>query len=306
MKNQVHRIALGRLLVIAGLVVATTGCQSGGNWFAQRAQKTTQFVSNAFSAPRFGKSKPNEVATDSTATEPIVELPGSVHPSDKPQLAEVRDGKVAERNGESDRAVALYQDALKKEPNNVEALHRLAVCHDRNGNHDEAGGLYFTALEIKPNDPEILTDLGYSLYLRGNHTGSERALHAAIAQRPISNRAHNNLGLLLARQGKHKQAMSEFMTAGCSEPEARANLIHAMMMEDRLDEALRQCELVRAQPSAPRHVVERVSQLQDVIVKAKASGPRKTDEFVQLARKSDTKQTRAVNYEAAVPANPIR
>lgn len=70
----------------------------------------------------------------------------------------------AERNG---KAVAVLEDVVLSEPENLRALNALATGYDRMGRHDLAVRLYHRALSQAPDDPATLNNLGYSYLLQG-------------------------------------------------------------------------------------------------------------------------------------------
>lgn len=134
-------------------------------------------------------------------------------------------------------AIAIYEEALKLDPDRHDARARLAVLHDRRGDFRASAPHYDAALKARPDDPDLLCDRGYSLYLQGRTEEAERHLRRAIAVQPDCARARNNLGLLLGRQGRADEAMAQFAAAGGSPADCQTNLAFAMAVEGRRDEA---------------------------------------------------------------------
>src|SRR5262249_41799468 len=71
-----------------------------------------------------------------------------------------------EGRGEMAQAVALYEEALQKDPNRSDAWLRLAILHDQQGQFIESATMYQKALKAQPGSAEIYCDMGYSLYLQ--------------------------------------------------------------------------------------------------------------------------------------------
>jgi Tfp pilus assembly protein PilF len=155
-----------------------------------------------------------------------------------------------ERQGNVDLAIARYLEVLEKDPENANANHRLAVLHDKKGDSETALKFYQTALDKDPENAQVLCDLGYSHHLNRRGKEAEDCLRKAIALEPNHHRAHNNLGLVLAHTGREDEALTEFLRAGLSEPEARSNLAFAMLMQKRQVDASHQYRIaLQANPN---------------------------------------------------------
>src|SRR5699024_691606 len=129
------------------------------------------------------------------------------------------------------KAMAAYQDALKRDSHRADAYLRLAVLNDRQGKFSESAVLYQQALAASPGDPNIFNDKGYSLYLQRRWVEAEMSLRQAVVLQPDHARAHNNLGLVLAHTGRPDLAVAEFRQGGCSEADAQINLAYALTLE---------------------------------------------------------------------------
>jgi tetratricopeptide (TPR) repeat protein len=156
-----------------------------------------------------------------------------------------------EKRGEAGPAMAAYADALKKDPDRVDALVRLAVLHDRQGEFRESEDLYRRALAARPDDPDLHCNRGYSLYLQQRWAEAEQSLRRAVSLKSDHRRAHNNLGLVLARSGQGAEALEEFHRAGCNKADAHTNLAYGLTLAGEWPEARRHYELaLAADPAA--------------------------------------------------------
>jgi Flp pilus assembly protein TadD len=160
-------------------------------------------------------------------------------------------GRSAEARGELENAMQTYRYALEIDDAQPEVLHRLALLHDRMGKCEEARDFYLQAIELAPGNADLQCDFAYSCYLQNQWDEAEQGLRRAIELAPNLARAHNNLGLLLARTGRSDEALWEFGRAGATEPQARANLAFAMLLDGHVSPAKQQLALAAGQASDP-------------------------------------------------------
>jgi hypothetical protein len=155
------------------------------------------------------------------------------------QMADVQFalGRTLEGRGEFDKAMAAYEEAVKRDSKRGDAYLRMAILLDRQGKFRESATMYDKALAMNPGDPDVYCDKGYSLYLQRRWAESEMSLKQAIVLRPAHPRAHNNLALVLAHDGRDDLALVEFRKGGCTEEDARVNLAFALTLEQKWPEA---------------------------------------------------------------------
>jgi Flp pilus assembly protein TadD len=126
-------------------------------------------------------------------------------------------GRVFENQGNFDRAIQEYQDALTaaetKRRGELTAVdqalahRRMAAVFDRIGRFPLAEDHYKKALKLSRKDPKIWNDSGYSYYLQGRWDEAERALRTALKLAPDDARVRTNLGLTLAASGRSQEAL---------------------------------------------------------------------------------------------------
>lgn len=141
-----------------------------------------------------------------------------------------------ERSGELDKARLVYEDIRQKQPDNMEAVHRLGIVADAQKRHTEAEQLFLLVLERDPRNAALLADLGYCYFLQGQLTKAESALKKATALEPSNQRFSNNLGLVAGHLGRHQEALEHFREGG-SEADAQYNLAFVFAAQERPKEA---------------------------------------------------------------------
>jgi Tfp pilus assembly protein PilF len=172
---------------------------------------------------------------------------GTAEPTAALTKAQRADLKVAlarslEKAGDTDRAVALYGEALAADPKRLDAYLRLAVLHEMQGRTNESRECYRKALALQPDSADVYCNLGYSLYLQGDWAEAQKHLERALQLSPEHARAHNNLGLVLARSGQSDEATAEFKKAGCSVADAHINLAYCYLVDGKCDFSRRHLE----------------------------------------------------------------
>src|SRR5262245_4880366 len=152
-------------------------------------------------------------------------------------------GRALERQGDVDKAMNAYREAIELDRNRPDAYLCIAILQDKQGKFRESENSYRKALKADPGNPDIYCDRGYSLYIQRRWADAEMHLQQAIALKPDHSRAHNNLGLVMAHTGRMEPALVEFRKGGCDEARAHANLAFCLLMTSQLDEARKQYQL---------------------------------------------------------------
>jgi Tfp pilus assembly protein PilF len=139
-------------------------------------------------------------------------------------------------HGYEEDARVRYEQARQLDPNVKGASHRLAVIHDRRGEHVQAQAAYQEALAKNPKDVDILNDLGYSYYCQGNWAKAEECYRRSLTLKKTP-RSWNNLGLVLGQRGLYRESLEAFKNATDSEAKANANLGFVFLTQGKLSNA---------------------------------------------------------------------
>lgn len=122
------------------------------------------------------------------------------------------------QTGQLDRAQVDYEQVLRSDPKNTDALLGLATIAARQGQAEQAQSFYLRALESDPNDATAQAGV---LNTRGQADPglSESRLKTALANQPTSPALHFALGNLYARQQRWSEAQQAYFRAYSSEPD---------------------------------------------------------------------------------------
>jgi tetratricopeptide (TPR) repeat protein len=155
-------------------------------------------------------------------------------------------GKVFEAQGNFERAVDEYHDALKvveekhrrtfKPADEALAHRRMAAALDRLGRFDRAEQHYNQALKHDPKNARIWNDAGYSYYLQRRWAEAEHALKTALQLAPDDSRCRTNLGLVLAAAGRSAEALP-LLSRSQGDAIGHANLGYLLAATGQLDVA---------------------------------------------------------------------
>lgn len=130
---------------------------------------------------------------------------------------------LAAMRGKTDEAIALYRQAVARQPLRPELHNDLAALLARSGHDTEAVSEYEEALRLAPLQYDARMNLG-TLLIRLQRTDEAVAHFERAAQsRPESPEPHIYLALVFARTGRTAEAIREASTARAINPES-ANL----------------------------------------------------------------------------------
>ena len=132
-----------------------------------------------------------------------------------------------------DDARSGYEQVLRGDPRNADALLGLAVIAARQGQLERAQHFYLRVLEA---DPANVTAQAALINLRGQSDSgpSESRLKILLASQPESPSLHFALGNLYARQGRWSEAQQAYFQAYALEPDNADTLFNIAVSLDHL------------------------------------------------------------------------
>jgi tetratricopeptide (TPR) repeat protein len=145
---------------------------------------------------------------DISATRPLPQ----VHPR-------IAAGYSAYMAGDLSKARTEYQEALREEPANRDAMLGLAALDVRAGRFEPAEAAYLRLLQADPRDTHAQAAL---IALRGGRIdpmAAESRVKSMIADNPGAHVLNFTLGNQLAQQGRWPEAQQEYFKAFTAEPE---------------------------------------------------------------------------------------
>ncbi len=143
------------------------------------------------------------------------------------------------------RAIEVLRRGLEREPDDAGAWHMLGFAYVESGNSSDGLAAFQKAIELDPDMPEGYNSLGGLWFHMGELAKAETALRKAIALEPNYAEAHDNLGNVLAATGHLDEARYHFEAAlryRENYSAARYNYAVALARANRLDEARAQVE----------------------------------------------------------------
>ncbi len=160
-------------------------------------------------APRVSRPAPQPASAAVATSRPA---PPRVHPK-------IEAAYAAYLKGDLESARSDYQDALREDASNRDALLGLAAINVRTGRLEVAEATYLRALQLDPGDAHAQAGL---IALRGarlDPLATESRVKSMLAADPGANVLHFTLGNQLAQQGRWGEAQQEYFKAFSAHPE---------------------------------------------------------------------------------------
>jgi tetratricopeptide (TPR) repeat protein len=159
----------------------------------------------------------------------------------QPDLAQVHftAGLVESTAGDYGAAVGRFQQALRVEPANADALRELGNAHDKAGSVAEAESTFRQAVQLRPDSWAACKDLGVFYNRHGRMEEALPWFQRVVALTPDSYASYSNLGGIYLRLGRHAEAASALQRSLSLRPTAVAhvNLGNIRYFEGRFREA---------------------------------------------------------------------
>ena len=176
---------------------------------------------------RAPRTAPYQTASDS---------PLRIKPSQQPKLNQpLEQAYEAFQIGRLDEAKQGYEEVLRRDTKNTDALLGLATIAARQGQAEWAQAYYLRALESDPNDATAQAGV---LNTRGQADPglSESRLKTALSSQPESTALHFALGNLYARQNRWSEAQQAYFRAYSSEPDNADFIFNLAVSLDHLNQ----------------------------------------------------------------------
>lgn len=149
-------------------------------------------------------------------------------------LALLRGGKAAE-------ARTAFEQVLKLQPGNFDAMLLLGMIAGQSRDYARAADFFSRAAAINPRDPQLFNNLGFAQKEMGAFAPALASFEKAIALEPGYAKAHNNRGLALAALNRFGDAVAAYdkaLEADGRYAEAWNNRGSALAGLNRLEDAI--------------------------------------------------------------------
>jgi serine/threonine protein kinase/tetratricopeptide (TPR) repeat protein len=122
-------------------------------------------------------------------------------------------GAFQQSHGAYEPALRAFTRATELDPNNPEALRKLAGAYDKAHRTDEAVATYYRAMKAQPNDYLNYLSLGNFYWYRGEFREAEDLYRRVTTIVPDLSTGHMDLGLALMEQGRFQEAETSLLHA---------------------------------------------------------------------------------------------
>ena len=180
--------------------------------------------------------------------------------SQQPKLAEelCRQGYSYSINGDDQKALELFKEAIEQDPKNVMAWNGLGSCQVGLNKPDAAIEAYKQAIKINPEDDAMHYVLGNYYQKLGRHQEAIDSYKQVVRIKPEFESAHFRLGLIYAQTGHLEEGKNAFETVIRLNPDsapAHFNVGLAYTKLGRYQDAIKaNKEVLRIDPGfAPAH-----------------------------------------------------
>jgi tetratricopeptide (TPR) repeat protein len=117
------------------------------------------------------------------------------------------------RQGEYDKAIESYKEAIELKPDDAAAYYNLGNAYNDLGEYAQAIESYKKAIKLKPDDVAAYYNLGNAYYNRSEYAKAIESYHKAIELKPDDADAYNNLGNAYKNMGEYAQAIKLYKKA---------------------------------------------------------------------------------------------
>jgi arylsulfatase A-like enzyme/Tfp pilus assembly protein PilF len=180
-------------------------------------------------------------------------------------VAHAATGRILERRGERQAALAAYARALASGPERADLRLRRGRLSRLEGRLEEAEQELETALRVDPALSAAVFERALVALARGDHAAALPLLERAAAAQPPPRGAHHNLALLYEEKGDLEAARRAYEGEIQAHPDAAASHLNLGLLLERLGDAkgsLRHLEAAAAaRPPDPRALTALASAL---------------------------------------------
>ena len=168
----------------------------------------------------------------------------------------------AHESGQFEDAIATYQDVLKREPRNTDAMHFLGLAHDALGQRALGMPLLEKSVRLAPKSAAYRNNLAAVLLRGGEYHNAMEHARVALRLEPDLEAASVNLGIGLLQAGDAEAAQQQHRSTLQRNPhnlDARIGLASALVELGNAEQALTEVDRALAVLTCPHQVVQTLS-----------------------------------------------
>ncbi|HTY63351.1 MAG TPA: tetratricopeptide repeat protein [Acidobacteriota bacterium] len=133
--------------------------------------------------------------------------------------AAFKQGVQLTNEGKYDEALAEFNKALEKEPEQPAIHAAIGNAYAKAGKNDQALASYQKAISLSPNDPDLYTTAGITMNAMGKTAEAQDAFKKAAALNPqAAAQNYYNLGVIFMNSGKTDEAADAFKQSVAADP----------------------------------------------------------------------------------------
>jgi protein O-mannosyl-transferase len=148
--------------------------------------------------------------------------------------------RTYDRNHDYRSELAIWEDTVKRVPDNVRALNNLGSALYQSGQNEAAIDRFRAALELAPDHLEAQHNLGCAYLDLRRYPEAIASLEAVVKRAPDNPLFHASLGRAMTETQQPEKALAHYQRAHELKPDVAAhayNLANTLMSLDRMDEA---------------------------------------------------------------------
>lgn len=129
---------------------------------------------------------------------------------------------IRKQTGDTDKAIQLFQELLRRDPNNVESYSLLATALETAGRTHDAARVYQQAINLRPGYWPTYNSLGVFYLNRHDYRSAEQTLLKGLSLAGDNHRLDLNLGATYFQMGRWRDAAKYFERSNAVKPNALA------------------------------------------------------------------------------------
>jgi len=125
-------------------------------------------------------------------------------------------GALYEKMNDSGKALSIYNELVKENPDDADIINRVGVLYYRRGTKEDAEkaiSYYNKAIELSPSESIFYENLALAYEITGDNEKVVEAYEKSIEKSPHNDDAHNSLGVLYYRTHQFEKAIKSYLKA---------------------------------------------------------------------------------------------